>query len=347
MIKNSNIQRLPEVTFTMISYNDEAILADCLKSIRCQTYPQSKIHIKLFDGGSTDKTENIAKTFDAEFISLPNLVMRSDLRAGMAITFADTELTCFISADNRFVSKLTLQNMVSALIDEDVLGVSTLRFSVEPNDNTLSRYFALVGGTDPAVIALDLNDKLAHDQKLWKLPNDSFEKNGRLLVTFMNKEHLFPTLGANGFLYKSSLYMNSTLAQNGFHIDMCLEASLNSKNGKFLFLKDHTIHHKIDCSLISMLKRRLLFASLYSVSDQLRIYNILNIKSAPRLALFVFKSLIFLPAIMRSIYGYYHKRDLAWFLHPIVSFCFAVIYVFLFIQLLPSKFLRALHKQDK
>jgi hypothetical protein len=106
---------------------------------------------------------------------------------------------------------------------------------------------------------------------------------------------------------------------------MCFEASLSSDRG-FIFLRDETIHHKIDTPLLDFVKRRVFFASIYSEGDHHRLYEIYNPKTRFRCMLFVLCSILILPNLVRTLKGFAHKPDPAWFLHPIVCLAYALGY---------------------
>ena len=86
------------VTVSMISYNDEIILEDCLASIRNQDYDQKLINILMVDGGSTDNTLEIAKKYNAIVVSRPDLKNQPTVRGGMGITLPTTDLILSFSA---------------------------------------------------------------------------------------------------------------------------------------------------------------------------------------------------------------------------------------------------------
>ena len=107
----------PTITILMISYQDEAILEECLASVRHQTYDQSLVKILLVDGGSTDGTEKIARKYNATFISRPDLRDRPGLRGAVSMRTSTTDLVMTLSADNRLQEQDTLEKMVATFID--------------------------------------------------------------------------------------------------------------------------------------------------------------------------------------------------------------------------------------
>ncbi|MBU1086404.1 MAG: glycosyltransferase, partial [Candidatus Omnitrophica bacterium] len=54
---------MPIASIIITTKNEEANIANCLQSIKTQTYPQDKIEIIVVDNNSQDKTKEIALTF--------------------------------------------------------------------------------------------------------------------------------------------------------------------------------------------------------------------------------------------------------------------------------------------
>jgi glycosyltransferase involved in cell wall biosynthesis len=54
-------ENLPSISIVIPTYNGEQTLAQCLESIVKQDYPREKVEIIIVDGGSKDKTLDVAK----------------------------------------------------------------------------------------------------------------------------------------------------------------------------------------------------------------------------------------------------------------------------------------------
>jgi len=54
---------MPLISIVVTTRNEERNIANCLESIRAQTYPQEEIEIIVVDNNSTDKTKEIAKKY--------------------------------------------------------------------------------------------------------------------------------------------------------------------------------------------------------------------------------------------------------------------------------------------
>lgn len=57
------INELPKVSIMIATYNSEKLLPRTLDAIRSQTYPSEKVEVLIVDGGSKDKTIEIAKQY--------------------------------------------------------------------------------------------------------------------------------------------------------------------------------------------------------------------------------------------------------------------------------------------
>lgn len=86
----------PKVGIVVPTLNSERTLANCLASIRNQTY--SEIRVVVVDGGSSDRTTKIAEEFHAHVVEKP--CGRSEARA-MGAQAADGDFLLFLDSDQR------------------------------------------------------------------------------------------------------------------------------------------------------------------------------------------------------------------------------------------------------
>ena len=319
------------VSVVMISFNDENIIGDCLSSIRQQDYPQNLIEIVLVDGGSTDKTIDIASKYDAIIISRPDLRDKPSIRGGIALTRSKSDLVLFFSADNRLDENSALRMMVEGLQQSNAFAAESLRYGYRKSDPALSRYFALIGGTDPVAIALGKADRKPYDHSSWSGYGEALDCGSFYKVKFKKNTSKIPTLGANGFLFKRHVIENSKYAKSAFHIDMCAEAILNGHDTVLFFKNIHTTHY-LDIKLLDFIKRRILYANMYQGEAGERIYKILDKTVYFKLFLYIIFSLTIIPSFLRSCKGFIAFRDFAWFLHPITCIAFTIGYGRMFIK---------------
>jgi glycosyltransferase involved in cell wall biosynthesis len=319
------------VTVSMILFNDEKILDECLNSIRNQDYDQKLIDILVIDGGSIDATLDIGKKYGATVVYRPDLKDKPYLRGGMALTTPRTDLILFFSADNRLQERDTLSKMVEAFLDESIVGCETLRYGYRKTDPAISRYFALIGGADPIAVGLGKADRGPHDAKKWHLSDKAEDCGNYYKVGFSNDIAKIPTLGANGFLFRRKLVEKSSLALNCTHTDLCVDWIRQGYN-QFAFVKDRHVIHFINVKFLTFIKRRLHYEQMYSHRKMDRIYSIFQKMDTPRLLYIIVTYLTFLVPTLRALKGFLSVRDPAWFLHPIVCFSFVLSYSFHFIR---------------
>lgn len=92
----------PSVTVLIPARNEEADIERCLRAVLAQDHPHDRMEIVLVDGGSTDRTAEIASAvlseggFDWKIIDNPTGTTPSNLNAGLAV--AAGEILCRVDA---------------------------------------------------------------------------------------------------------------------------------------------------------------------------------------------------------------------------------------------------------
>ncbi len=314
------------ITISMISYNDEKILEDCLQSVRNQDYNQDLVDILLVDGGSTDKTKEIATQYSAKMIERPDLKEQPFIRGGIAFTEPKTDFLVFFSADNRFQETDILTKMVNIMCGEqEIVGIGTQRYGIRKGDPILSRYFALIGGNDPIAISLGKADRGPYDKDDWHTYGEAKYLDDHILVSFEKDISKIPTLGANGFMLRTKYIKKSSYFKNALHIDACADLILQG-NQKFAFLKNRHVVHYMSTGIKTLVKRRMHWASVFSKSKLPRLYSVYSEKDLFSLIKLTLGYLTILPSFLRALKGYIKYKDKAWFLHPVIGFIFVVTY---------------------
>jgi len=119
-MKNNNFaskisdEDLPEVTVIIRARNEESNIANCIRSVKKQTYPKDKLHILVVDNASTDRTAEIAKEEGAEVIYCDIVSRGAAARVG--VQASRTALVAFLDADAE-APKDWLKKMVKKLLE--------------------------------------------------------------------------------------------------------------------------------------------------------------------------------------------------------------------------------------
>jgi len=130
---------LPSISIVIPTYNSERTLAQCLESIARQDYPREKIEIIIADGGSEDKTLEIAKKFEVDKI------LRNPLRTGEAgkavgVEAAKNEIILLQDSDNILDRREWLRKMVEPFEDPGIIGTEPLYYTYRKEDSLITRF---------------------------------------------------------------------------------------------------------------------------------------------------------------------------------------------------------------
>jgi glycosyltransferase involved in cell wall biosynthesis len=316
---NNNIKTVSVILATL---NCAKNLEQCLASVRNQNYDQEKIEIIIADGGSTDRTIEIAKKYGATVI--PENTGSPEAAKGLALKTAGNEIILEIDDDNILPDKDWLSKMVSLLEKEPrAVGCYPWRYTYRKEDKALNRYFSLFGVNDPVAWFLGKADRQSYLNSNWALSGKAQDKGDYFLVEF-NKENL-PTVGANGFLIRRDLLMKADT--NGFfHIDVNADLVRQGYN-KYVVVKNDIVHASGESFSKFFQKRYRYMAELYLRDASKRRYFLYNPqKDKLKIIAYSFYSLTFAGPIFDSLRGYLRIPDPAWFLHPVICFLMFWIY---------------------
>ena len=135
------------ISIVIPTYNSEKTLTECLESINNQDYPGEKIEIIIADGGSTDKTLEIAKRYTGKIFFNP--LRTGEAGKAVGIKHAKGEIVALIDSDNILPSKDCLRRMVEPFEDSEIAGSEPLYYTYRRGDGYITRYCALMGMNDP------------------------------------------------------------------------------------------------------------------------------------------------------------------------------------------------------
>ena len=157
----------PKVSFIIPTLNAGDILPRCLNAIRSQEYPTQLVEIIIADGGSTDSTLEIAKTFGARIIVNPEILHEPG--KDRASKVAKGEIFFFTDADNILENNSWLINMVYVYIKEPEAVVFLPQTVPAPDSISLDRYLGYLS-TDPFTWFIYKNAASPRDYKKMYAP---------------------------------------------------------------------------------------------------------------------------------------------------------------------------------
>jgi len=128
----------PRVSFIIPIYNSAHLIKDCLKSIKKQKYPKSKIEILMPDGGSKDDGSKIAKELGAKVVNNPKILAEPGFMLGANMATGD--LTVYMGADNRLGDSNWINKMIKPFEDPRIIAAFPWHRSY-PKSSWLTKYF--------------------------------------------------------------------------------------------------------------------------------------------------------------------------------------------------------------
>lgn len=329
MVKSGK-NKYPKISIIIVTLNAQRTLENCLKYIELQSYPNID-EVLIIDGGSTDNTYKIANksTLPIKFIK-GGYRNNQEARRAVGVERSRNEICVFIDSDNYIISKSWLTDMVQPLLDDkNIIASQTLRYSAPRNATLLDRYFGLLGGVDPVVYYLGKNDRLSWAFNKWNLLGKVIEENDRYLIIDFNFNS-YPTVGCNGIVFRRSILLKSNWGEskNYFHTDVFVDVA---KLGftRFAIVKNEIFHNTAGNIKTFFGKRRKYMEFYHQKLNKKRrylIFNLNNFKDIKKLFLYIFFTFTIIEPLGESIRGYLKKKDIAWFLHPIMCLGTAVIY---------------------
>lgn len=324
------MEKFPPLSIIIVTLNSQRTLKECLQYIKEQSYP-SLSEVLIIDGGSTDDTLDIAKES-----GLPIKVIEGgyrdnqEARRAVGILKAKNEICAFIDSDNYILDKNWLKDMVSPLLeDKKIIASQTLRYAAPKNVTVLNRYFGLLGAADPVAYYLGKADRLSWAFDEWNLLGKVILQNNKYLVVEFS-ENNYPTVGCNGIVFKRSILLKvaSKDPKNYLHTDVFIDVGKLGYN-KFAIVKNEIFHNTAG-NLWSFLKKRRKYMQLFhqelNKTRRHLIFNPRKLSEVFRLIVFIIFSITIIEPFLESIRGYIKKRDIAWFIHPLLCLGLAIVY---------------------
>ena len=321
--------KLLSLSIIIVTYNCSQNLKTCLKSIQQQKYPPEKLEILIIDGGSTDGTPQIARSFGASVHVVEKYRDNQEARRGVGAFLSKNEVLVYIDSDNFLPYNTWLLDMVRPLInDRSIIATQTLRYAYRRSDNLLNRYFSLFGVHDPVAYYLKRMDRLSWQEERWNLYGEVLQDNENYYKVRFDFRSL-PTLGCNGFLiYRSLIQRVNTNPENFFHTDIVYDLAKQGYN-IYGITKNEIIHYT-GSKFITALKKRFDYMRKYWQEMQskrrYKVYDPSNPVDKMNLIKYTLYSLTVVKPLYDCSRGYLKVKDVAWFIHPLMCINFLVVY---------------------
>ena len=102
------------VSVVIPSYNEEAYIENCVRSILASNYPQDKLQVLVCDGQSTDATQEIVKKIAEEnpqVVLLQNLNKTTPFALNLGLKYSSADVKIILGAHSTVDDNFVLQNV--------------------------------------------------------------------------------------------------------------------------------------------------------------------------------------------------------------------------------------------
>ena len=298
-----------KLSIILPTYNNEKTIEDCLKSVFSQKFLRKDFEVLFIDGGSTDKTLQIAKKYPVKIIK--NIKRNEEAARILGINRARGEILCFIDADNILVGTDWISKMLLPFENKNIAFDDTLYYSYRKNDKIRVKYQVLIGGDDPIAMYLGLYSRWCYLYNNWtNYPHKDVDK-GDYIETKMLNTQLVPPMGSNGFLVRKNILKK--FVKNSFIHSDVVYFMIKKGYNCFAKVKTGIIHNqpRFFPNKARRIKRRL--------NNEVKIQYDYGVTKKDTLKTLVYMCLI-LPVLWDTLRGFYKKPSIAWIFHPVACF---------------------------
>ncbi len=317
---------LPKFSFSLPVYNEEARLGQCLQSIAAQDYPQDAVEVLVVDGGSSDKTKDIAQRYP--FVRLfDNPRKLADYGAKISIAAATGGLFVIFAADNELCGGQWLKTVAGAFTANPAISCLWMPQAAAPGDPALNHYYELIQN-DP--LSYFVNQNLR--RYIRHTPAVSVGNDPAYIFTVLPERPLI--WGANGLVYRTQL-IRGIILQEGFIADNdVFQTLIESGKSTVAYLPKLYIYHHHLRRLGDWVRkwRRNYRDHFLAKVDERNLRWAFDKNFSFKLALWICYSGIPVFSILHSLWKAMRSCNIYWMYHPVTNFLQMITYSWLTIS---------------
>ena len=300
----------PRISIVIPTYNEEENIERCLKAIFEQDYPADRLEVLVVDGGSTDRTVELAQQYPIIYVRNPKKLAEAAKILGFSR--ATGELFLYLDADLFLASKAWLSRLVKPLVEDATIIGAFTRFIPEKMDPGINRYLSYHEfHLDPLLefICYPLAKTFREDRKDYQVCWFEVGKIPPVGICIYRRLPLRELVNPTEDLVWEDIGMPVILARAGYH--------------RFAYIEDAGMYHltvKSVRELIRQKRRDVTQIFLPVVDKRLVTYIDFNRPvDTIKLAGWVIYANLIIPTIFKSIWKTLKYRDLACLYEIIVT----------------------------
>lgn len=303
---------LPKISILTPTYNNQDMIVNFLETIKQQKYPKNRIELLILDGGSTDKTKELAKKYHVKIVHNPERLAEPAITLGMSLAKGD--LMVVLAVDNFLNDPYSLKKFAEVFSDKKIYAAFP-RHESTSSDTIYTKYINTF--TDPYnhfVYGYAANARTFH--RVYK----TVEHNSIYDVYDYSTSPVRPMIAfAQGFMIRSNFRRKKRDAFD----DIRPILDLLDQKKKMAYVHSVPLYHHTVHSLNHFIRkqrwatRNALERKKYGIvlrADQLSESQRQRIKLWPLYAL----SIVAPMAV--SIHGFIRDKQKIWFFHPVACF---------------------------
>jgi glycosyltransferase involved in cell wall biosynthesis len=297
----------PRISINIPILNEERRIGVLLESIRIQRYPQDKVEILVVDGGSSDRSREIARAFRCKILENPHGDQESGKRIGARAATGDLHM--YLDADMEWSHDQCLRALVLPWLEEDSLAASFPRYAVDPRDPPLNRYLSYHPlYQDPLMrfLSARIEDAVVERKHSYALCDFGGQRTPIIGIA----------LFATAFVREMIEASDDDWAWSD--VDFAVEAALRGQ--RFAFVPSASLFHRsaMTRSLhLSKLRRNVRGTYIPNVAHRRAVYAEWNDpRQVLRLALWVLYANLVLPGVVTGLAKALRHRDVAFLYEP-------------------------------
>lgn len=314
-------ESLPSISVILPTYNAEKDLIKCLESIKTQDYPKDKIEILVIDGGSRDKTLEIAKRYNTKILFNP--FRDCDEGKSIGLHHAKGEIIALIDADNELSSPKWLKTMVFPLMDDKTIFGVASPWLMRKDDPSINKYETLIKIADPLA-------RRFHPQ-MEIIDRDKY-------IIYRAKLGDTPVVGANGFLWRRNVIDSVGGYEQKFEEVNFIARVIAGGYLSYAEVKNVGIYHYYCTSIWSYIKKRVKIGRKFLGRKERKQKTWVDHAKNDSFFLAILYNISIIGPLIEAIKEYRKSKNPAWLWHPFISFLTILVYAYAVFEYQIKKF---------
>jgi glycosyltransferase involved in cell wall biosynthesis len=326
--------KLPNVSITTVSYNGERTIEKFLKYVFFQDYPRDKLEVIFNDGGSTDKTLDIIKSYIKKYPKNVKLMFNKNKYADgkgfgrdQVTRAAKGDVIVVIDQDNILIEKNWISNVVKVLIENKEINAVQSKMTAPSKANIVDRYLNAIGIEDPFAVAYSLNAQIVFNPEKFL-----YNEKGDFYTYKVNLDN-FLYAGGDGY----AIWKKDLMKSGGFIQDTENFYRMALKGYRIAVPKNVFFHHDNSVEFKTFFRKRAYFVMYYlleNIGERNFYWFSLKKNGFWQNLKFInttFYNLAFFPALIKGSWMALNERKKFWMIHPFMTFIMTAIYVYSFL----------------